>query len=177
MSIVRPKNKKTVAHAMTHRTTKTRLPREAYLDAYDDAENTIGFLMWDTSRSFVREFSKRIGGHGVNFGQWPFLRALWAEDGLTQSELAARVKMRGPTTVAAVDWLERHGLVRRQAHPDDQRKVKVLLTAKGRRVYPRVIPDIQHVNEKAARGMTQSEQVALKRLLGRLRRNLALPDD
>ena len=158
---------------MTQRTKKAVPPREAYYDA----ESTIGYLMWDTTRSFVRQFSVLIGSHGVNFGQWPFLRVLWAEDGLTQSELAARVKMRGPTTVAAVDWLELHGFVRRRAHPDDQRKVNVFLTAKGRRVYPTVVPDIQSVNEKAVRGLSRAEQQTLKRLLGRLRENLAQPDD
>ena len=158
---------------MTRRTKKPDPAREAYYDA----ESTIGYLMWDTTRSFVRRFSVLIGSHGVNFGQWPFLRVLWAEDGLTQSELAARVKMRGPTTVAAVDWLERHGLVRRRAHPDDQRKVNVFLTAKGRRVYPTVVPDIQSVNEKAARGFTRAELETLKSMLGRLRDNLGKPDD
>jgi DNA-binding MarR family transcriptional regulator len=139
---------------------------------YQDPEKTLGFLMWDTTRGFVRHFSKRIGQHGVNFGHWPFLRVLWAEDGLTQAELAARVKMRGPTTVAAVDWLERHGFVRREPHPEDLRKVNVFLTAKGRKVYPLLVPEIRYVNERAAGGMTREEVEVLKRLLGRMRQNL-----
>lgn len=175
MSIIKAKKKARAGRAapMTQRTKNSMPPREAYYDA----ESTIGYLMWDTTRSFVRQFSVLIGSHGVNFGQWPFLRVLWAEDGLTQSELAARVKMRGPTTVAAVDWLERNGFVRRRANPDDQRKVNVYLTAKARRVYPIVVPDIQSVNEKAVRGFTRLEQETLKRLLGRLRENLGAPDD
>ena len=155
---------------------KTRAKRPAPIRApYNDPEKTLGFLMWDTTRGFVRHFSRRIGQHGVNFGQWPFLRVLWAEDGLTLTEIAARVKMRGPTTVAAVDWLERHGLVRRQPHPEDLRKVNVFLTAKGRRVYPMLAPEIRYVNERAATGMTREEVKVLKRLLGRLRQNLNDP--
>jgi DNA-binding MarR family transcriptional regulator len=139
---------------------------------YYDAEETVGFLLWDTTRSFTREFSKLISRHGVNFGQWPFLRVLWAEDGLTQSALAERVKMRGPTTVAALDWLERRGFVRRRRNAEDARKINVFLTAKGRRVYPLVLPEIRQVNEKATRGMNRRELETLKRLLRRLRHNM-----
>jgi DNA-binding MarR family transcriptional regulator len=153
---------------MARRTNKPRAGTQAYFDA----EETLGFLLWDTTRSFSREFSKLISRHGVNFGQWPFLRVLWAEDGLTQSALAKRVKMRGPTTVAAVDWLERRGFVRRRRNPEDARKINVFLTAKGRRVYPLVLPEIRHVNEKATRGLKRHELETLKRQLRRLRRNM-----
>jgi DNA-binding MarR family transcriptional regulator len=139
---------------------------------YHDPEETVGFLLWDTTRSFIREFSKLIRRHGVDFGQWPFLRVLWTEDGLTQSALAERVKMRGPTTVEAVDRLERRGFVRRRRNAEDARKINVFLTAKGRRVYPLVVPDIRRVNEKATRGMKRGELETLKRQLRRLRQNM-----
>ena len=78
-------------------------------------EETVGFLLWDTTRAFTTRFSKRIARHGVTFGLWPFLRALWEEDGLTQRQLSERVRMKGSTTVAAVNRLEERGLVRRIA--------------------------------------------------------------
>jgi MarR family transcriptional regulator, organic hydroperoxide resistance regulator len=133
--------------------------------------------MWDTTRGFLRHFSRRISQHGVNFGQWPFLRVLWAEDGITQAQLAARVRMRSPTTVAAVDWLERNGFVRRRAHPEDLRKINVFLTPKGRRIYPKLAPEIRYVNERAAKGLSARELAQLKALLGRLRSNLDEPPE
>jgi len=139
---------------------------------YHDPEETIGFLLWDTTRSFIREFSKLIQRHGVNFGQWPFLRVLWTEDGLTQSALAERVRMRGPTTMQALEGLERRGFVRRRRNPEDARKINVFLTPKGRRVYPLVLPEIRRVNVKATRGMKRAELETLKRHLRRLRQNM-----
>ena len=49
----------------------------------------------------------------INFGLWPFLRALWTQDGIGVRELGQRVHMAAPTTLRAVLTLERSGLARR----------------------------------------------------------------
>ena len=59
-------------------------------DDFFDPEDTIGFLIWAANRAMNREFSERIAQHGVTLGLWPFLRALWEADGLTQRELSDR---------------------------------------------------------------------------------------
>ena len=41
----------------------------------------------------TRTFSGRIAEHGVGMGIFQFLRILWEENGLTQSELAARTRI------------------------------------------------------------------------------------
>lgn len=141
------------------------------------AEETVGFLMWDTMRRFVREFSRRIERHGVSFGHWPFLRVLWEEDGLTQRELAKRAGMSAPTALAVLEALERKGLARRQPDPRDRRKQNVYLTPKGRRVYPKVVPEVRAVNLRAMRGLDAAERERLKTLLRHLRTNIASASD
>ena len=135
-------------------------------------EETIGFLLWDTMRSFTRNFSNRIEQHGVSFGLWPFLRALWEEDGLTQRELSERVRMKGSTTVAAINRLEQKGLVRRVANKKDARKINVFLTAKGRETYDRCMPEVETVNTLGLSGLSPAEQDQLKSMLKRLRANM-----
>jgi DNA-binding MarR family transcriptional regulator len=135
-------------------------------------EETIGFLLWDTTRAFVAEFSARIARHGVSFGLWPFLRELWQEDGLTQSELSRRVRMKGPTTVAAINRLERNGLVRRIQNKGDGRKINVFLTEKGRRTYDLVVPEIEAINRQGLTRISDRDQARLKRMLRHLRGNM-----
>ena len=60
-------------------------------------EETVGFLLSDSTRTMTRAFSARIAVHGVGMGIFQFLRILWEEDGLTQVELADRARMRGPS--------------------------------------------------------------------------------
>ena len=137
-------------------------------------DDTVGFLLWDTTRAFTARFSKRIARHGVTFGLWPFLRALWEEDGLTQRQLSERVRMKGPTTVAAVNRLEERGLVRRTHNEQDGRKINVFLTPEGRRIYDLVMPEVAAINRQGIAGLTESEQEDLKRLLRGLRGNMTV---
>lgn len=135
-------------------------------------EETIGFLLWDTTRAFTSRFSERIARHGVTFGLWPFLRALWEEDGPTQRELSERVRMSGPTTVAAINRLEKLGMVRRLNNTRDGRKINVFLTAKGRETYDLAMPDVEAINRQGLRRLSTAEQETLKDLLKRLRGNM-----
>ena len=136
-------------------------------------EETIGFLLSDASRTMTRTFSARIAEHGVGMGIFQFLRILWEEDGLSQSELASRTHMRGPSVANAIHDLERRGLVKRLADRADGRKVRVLLTRQGRRLYDLVMPDIAVTNQSMLADFTAAEQETLKSMLRRIRRNLA----
>ena len=136
-------------------------------------EETIGFLLSDASRTMTRTFSARIAEHGVGMGIFQFLRILWEEDGLSQSELASRTRMRGPSVANAINDLERRGLVKRLADRADGRKVRVLLTPQGRRLYDLVMPDIAVTNQSMLAGFSTAEQETLKAMLRRVRRNLA----
>jgi DNA-binding MarR family transcriptional regulator len=136
-------------------------------------EDTVGFLLSDTVRTMTRAFSARIAIHGVGMGIFQFLRILWEDDNLTQAELAARTRMRGPSAAGALYELERRGFVRRVVDPQDRRKIRVRLTPKGRKLYDLVMPDIDITNRTMLAGFGAAEQRTLKRMLHRMRRNLA----
>jgi DNA-binding MarR family transcriptional regulator len=81
--------------------------------------------------------------------------------------------MRGPSVANAINDLERRGLVKRLADRADGRKVRVLLTPQGRRLYDLVMPDIAVTNQSMLADFSTAEQEALKAMLRRIRRNLA----
>ena len=137
-----------------------------------DPEDTIGFLIWDANRAMNREFSDRIAQHGVTLGLWPFLRALWEGDGLTQRELSEKVRMKGPTTVAALNKLEDKGLVRRQGNKNDARKINVFLTPEGSKIDRKVMPEVEAVNVECLANLSPSEQAAFKDMIRRVRNSV-----
>ena len=139
---------------------------------YFDPEDTVGFLFWDANRAMNREFSERIAQHGVSLGLWPFLRALWERDGLTQRELSEKVRMKGPTTVAALNKLEERGLVRREENKKDARKINVFLTSDGRKVYRKVIPEVEAVNRQCMNALSEQEQNEFKDMIKRIRNSI-----
>ena len=136
------------------------------------ADDTLGFLIADAARAFRRAFTPMIAKHGISVGLFPFLRIISERDAMTFRELSDAVHMRGPTTVEAVKEMERLGLVRREKHPDDGRKINLYLTAKGRRVWERVLPEVTAINRRALDGLSAGERSELKRLLRAVRGNV-----
>ena len=135
-------------------------------------DTTIGYLVRDVHRSLARALQSRIASQGVSMGQWFFLRALWDEDGLTQRELSQRVGMMEPTTVTALNGLERRGLVDRVRNIHDRRKVNIHLTAKGRGLREVLLPCSIEVNQEATMGVSKSELTATMDVLRRMVNNL-----
>ena len=130
-----------------------------------DGHGTIAELLKDAHRSVSRSLSARIAQAGVSIGQWYFLRALWQQDGLTQRQLSQRVGMMEPTTVTALNGMEKRGLVERVRNADDRRKVNVLLTEKGRSLQVQLQPLEDQVSQVAIQGIPPQETELLLRLL------------
>ncbi len=118
-------------------------------------------LLRDAQRLVARTLSDRLAKRDVSIGQWYFLRALWREDGLTQRELSYRVGMMEPTTVTALNGMERKDLVRRVRNPRDRRKINIFLTEKGRSLEHELLPVEAEVSELAMQGLDSMNREVL----------------
>src|SRR5947209_12332064 len=76
---------------------------------------------------------------GATADQFVLLAALADADGVTQQELVRRVGSDPNTVGAMLLLLEGRGLVAREVHPADGRARSVTLTARGRRVFTRLL--------------------------------------
>ena len=126
----------------------------------------------EVHRTFSRTLQHRIASHGVSMGQWYFLRALWEEDGLTQRELSQRVGMMEPTTVTALNTLERQDLVRRVRNPHDRRKMNIHLTAKGHALRDALLPCATEIADQATQGIAPADAALAIDVLRRVSANL-----
>lgn len=141
-------------------------------DVEFDSESSVGYLLRDTYRAFTKILQARISAHGVTIGQWYFLRVLWDEDGLTQRELSQRVGMMEPTTVTALNGMEKRGYVRRVRNTDDKRKVNIFLTDKGKALRNVLLPHAIDVNIRSVAGVPLEDVEAVRRTLHAMKRNL-----
>ncbi|HTZ77586.1 MAG TPA: MarR family winged helix-turn-helix transcriptional regulator [Stellaceae bacterium] len=130
--------------------------------------SSVGYLVRQTHRAFMRSLQARIAPHGVSIGMWYFLRALWEEDGISQRELSQRVGMMEPTTASALTAMERKGFVRRVRNRADRRIVNVFLTERGRALRERLLPLAAEVNRVALRDVTGEELTRLRLILTKL---------
>ena len=95
---------------------------------------------------------------------------LWEEDGITLSRLGERVMLDSGTLTPLVKRLERARLVSRRRDPDDERRVRLTLTPRGRSLRRRA----ETVPMLAARatGCSGDELASLRQRLESLRDEL-----
>jgi MarR family transcriptional regulator, organic hydroperoxide resistance regulator len=135
-------------------------------------ETSVGYQVRMVYRAMQRLLQTKVGPHGVTLGMWYYLRALWAEDGLTQRELSQRIGTMEPTTLGAIQTMERSGLVKRVRSKDDRRKVHIHLTKKGRDLERRLMPLAVEVVEASVAGFSPEEVQQLLKFLKSIRNNL-----
>ncbi len=135
-------------------------------------DQSVGYLVRETHRAFLRALGARVSRHRVSIGMWYFLRALWEEDGLTQRELSRRVRMMEPTTATALESMERRGLISRTRNSADRRKINIHLTDEGRQLREVLLPYAMEVNRVALAGISAKKIPLLREQLDRIKRNL-----
>lgn len=141
--------------------------------AFDvDLERSVGYLIRATNRLILARLQALLEPHGVTLGQYFVLRELWENEGLTQRELSARVGIHEPSTVAALDALERRGLVRRVRSTEDRRKTHVHLTPEGRGLRTPFLGYAASIIDDATGEFGPGEVDTFRRLLQTLKRNL-----
>lgn len=139
------------------------------LDPYE----SLGFHCGLTFKSFISSVERKLKGTGVSPAQFLALVHLIALGPLSQSELVDRLSITKATGVRLIDRMERDGWVVRQADPRDGRVKRVVPTQRALAVWDRISQGGREVLDQAYRGIHPSEIETVKRVLERVRKNLA----
>jgi MarR family transcriptional regulator, organic hydroperoxide resistance regulator len=133
---------------------------------------SVGYQIRFTHRLLQRCLRQKIEPYGVTLGMWYFLRALWHRDGQTQRDLSTSVGTMEPTTLTAINSMERSGIVMRVRNSKDRRKINVFLTPRGRRLRKKLLPLARDVVDSAVMGFSQQERKTLLKALIAIQSNL-----
>lgn len=125
----------------------------------------------NTVRAVRARVDRALQQCGLRLGQYQVLRFLWEEDGLTPREIAKRLDVEMPTVTRTVQRMLRDGLVRREAHPDDARSVRIYLTKRGTDLESSLAPLLDRETERALRGFSEAERLSLLAMLERISEN------
>ena len=131
-------------------------------------EDSLGYLVNRAARALAGRLAEELRPHDVGIGQWAVLLHLWANDGMTQAQLARRVAIEQPTMVRTVDRMERDGLVTRTPDPRDRRASRITLTERGWNMRDVLVPLAARVNRASTEHMSNAEVRTLRRLLAKL---------
>jgi MarR family transcriptional regulator, organic hydroperoxide resistance regulator len=121
------------------------------------------------AKLLARSFGDRFAELPVHVGQDRLLLELYAEDGLSQSELIARLGVEAPTVTGTVQRLERDGLLRREPDPANRRISRVYLTDEGRALEGSIRAAWLAIEERLLADLDEGERDELLALLARLK--------
>lgn len=136
-------------------------------------DRLIGFLFSDIARFRGIIFENLMRPHGLTHAQAFVLNQLYLEDGLTQTELAARLQVGTVTVSGLLDRLETRGWVQRGADSRDRRAKKVWLSPSADGLLKHMIREFTTLNDIAVAGLSEAEVAEMARMLRKVRANLA----
>ena len=105
-----------------------------------DFTHSLPMALLRAREAVMSRFRPLLKAHNITEQQWRLLRALDDDDGLEISELARRCCFLLPSVSGIVRRLESRSLLRRASDRADQRRAKVFLTAKARRLIAKIAP-------------------------------------
>jgi DNA-binding MarR family transcriptional regulator len=130
-------------------------------------------LLIAAARSRIKQVVlAQVAQFGLAPQQFWMLIALREMPGMSQADLAERVRADAPTVSRTLGALLERGLVRSDPDPDDRRRSRVFLTAAGEQLASEVAAVAADVRAAVVDGMSAAEEAAVRRGLKRILDNL-----
>lgn len=96
--------------------------------------NQLCFALYSTSLAMTKLYKPMLDVIGLTYPQYLVMLVLWKEDGLMVSEIGERLLLDSGTLTPLLKRMEATGLLARLRDTEDERRVRVKLTAAGNRL-------------------------------------------
>jgi DNA-binding MarR family transcriptional regulator len=123
------------------------------------------FLLSQVGAHAAAQFAERLNVLGLAPADAGILRLLRMQAGLSQQDLAARLKIHPSRLVAMLDNLEKRGLVERRANPDDRRLYSLHLASGGEEILGKIGRIAREHQQALLAVLTDQERETLATLL------------
>lgn len=133
-----------------------------------DRATSVGYLASLLSRRLSAALQQALEPLGLTPAQFAVLLELDGADGLSQRDLAVRLRVEQPSMAQTVTRLRRDGFVHQAAHESDRRSSRLWLTDKARGVLPTATDAAARINEQALRSLTPDQAEEFIKQLRRL---------
>jgi DNA-binding MarR family transcriptional regulator len=107
---------------------------------------------------------------GLKIPEWRALALIGETDGITQFEVATRSRLDKVTVSRATIALAARGLIARKQHPSDGRSQLLTLTAAGRDLYTKIVPEALALEQRLFESLSDKEIVSFSKTLAKIQR-------
>jgi MarR family 2-MHQ and catechol resistance regulon transcriptional repressor len=125
-------------------------------------------LLWRAYDAVREHAARHIASLGLGFSDFAVLECLLHKGPLPVNTIGAKVRLTSGSITAAVDRLERKGMVERRNDPADRRARIVHLTADGRKAISSAFAEHESAMERASSALTPAERERAADLLRKL---------
>lgn len=132
-------------------------------------DNQLCFPIYAASRLITRAYQPHLDDLGITYPQYLVLLVLWETDGLSVHDISVRLILNTNTLTPLLKRMEAQGLVTRTRSSQDERVVRIQLSAKGKALREEAADIPLRLNERLQESNLNLEQLLeLKSNLHRL---------
>ena len=131
-------------------------------------QDCICFKLGRVTRKITRYYRDKISVFGLTHGQFFMLVAIFEEDFLLPSKLAAKTALDRPTTTGLLDRLERDGWIERQPDSNDRRALRIHLSSKAEKNRNSILSIFDEINSQFVNRYSKKEWQQFQSLLQKL---------
>jgi DNA-binding MarR family transcriptional regulator len=139
---------------------------------FDRPEDSLGFLLWQTTMVWQRLIKKSLEPYGISHAQFVIMATLLWLDAhhydTTQILIVNWTKLDKMTVSTSLKKLVHLGFVNRIEHATDTRAKKVSLTKKGTSMVNKLVPIVEAIDSQFFGEISQQEQNSLLKILNKL---------
>jgi len=97
-------------------------------------ENQLCFPVYAASRLIIREYQPHLDKLGITYPQYLVLMVLWETDHISVKEISQKLILNTNTVTPLLKRMETQDIIKRQRSENDERKVIIELTKKGKQM-------------------------------------------
>ena len=118
---------------MPRRNPQTQRPASLQTETGDwlALDHQLCFALYAASLAMTKAYKPLLAPLGLTYPQYLAMLVLWGGDGITVSQLGARLTLDSGTLTPLLKRLDTLGLLQRQRDPEDERRVLLRLTVSG----------------------------------------------
>ncbi len=117
--------------------------------------------------------NRRLTPLNLGGGSYVFLLYIIECPGITQHELSQRLMIDKGTVSKMLNRLEKAGMIRRKANPDDRRSIIITVTPHGEETYQRMQEQGNEYHKLMVEGLSREEISALEQSLRKILDNVS----
>ncbi|MBP1717562.1 MAG: transcriptional regulator [Deltaproteobacteria bacterium] len=128
-------------------------------------EDCIIFLLAKAYQKAHSSFKQKLAPFNITPVQQLILAVLEEEQFLSPGEIAERVAMDNATLSGVLERMAEAGMIRKEGNPEDRRSVRIMLTAKAKKMCEDLAAQRKAINEEITVKLSVEEKLLLKRML------------